>query len=112
MKITIEIDDAESVAHDLADLLCWWDGMEFGMRLADFSDRPVAKNGVEAARRLKESMNLELISRKKSPLPAPIADLTKFNTASVHQWLTEFWEKLPPSDKGHILRTIKAKEDL
>lgn len=52
MKVTIEIDNAENVSSDLADLLCWWQGFKYGLRLDGTDEKPVAENGVEAARQL------------------------------------------------------------
>lgn len=54
-KVTIEIENAESVVLDLADLFCWWEGFKMGLKLGDPYGReitPVASNGVEAARKL------------------------------------------------------------
>lgn len=66
--VTIEIKDAEAVAHDLADLICWWEGFKAGLKLGDpyGSDiNPVANNGVEAARRLRSLINYALNDQKK-----------------------------------------------
>ena len=54
--VTIEIENAESVTQDLADLFCWWEGFKMGLKLADpygSDNSPVASNGVEAARQLR-----------------------------------------------------------
>lgn len=52
-KITIEIDKAETVSHNLADLLCWWEGFKMGLKAGDNTDHfMIAENGIEAARDL------------------------------------------------------------
>lgn len=66
--VNIEIENAESFAHDIADLTCWWEGFRMGLKLADpyVSDiNPVAINGVEAARRLRSLINDALNAKKK-----------------------------------------------
>jgi hypothetical protein len=51
-KITIEIDNPESVTHDISDLLCWWQGFSTGMNHRDDDFNPVAGHGIEAIRKL------------------------------------------------------------
>ena len=50
--ITILIHDAEQVAHDLSDLLCWWEGFKTGMMLKDEYYSSIAEHGVKAAQEL------------------------------------------------------------
>lgn len=52
MKVTIQIDQADNVASDLADLLCWWEGFKIGLKSAGVDHFIVAENGIEAARNL------------------------------------------------------------
>lgn len=52
MKVTIEIDQADNVSSDLADLLCWWQGFKLGLRFDGTDEKLVADNGIEAAREI------------------------------------------------------------
>ncbi len=60
--ITIEIENADSIQLDLADLLCWWDGFKAGIKSeSGFGNYPIADNGVQAAKilhcRIKDALN-------------------------------------------------------
>lgn len=52
MKVTIEIDQADNVSSDLADLLYWWQGFKLGLRFDGTDEKLVADNGIEAAREI------------------------------------------------------------
>lgn len=49
MSVTIEIDNPESVSHDISDFLCWWEGFKIGLKTSGIDHFMVAENGIKAA---------------------------------------------------------------
>jgi hypothetical protein len=53
-SVTIEINNAQKVCDDLADLLCWWSGFKIGMKInSENCEFIIAEHGIEAAKDLK-----------------------------------------------------------
>jgi len=67
--ITITIENPEKIVHDLADLLCWWQGYKCGLKAAGpYTDTEfVADNGIEAARKLSEKIKEIIYANKINP---------------------------------------------
>ena len=65
MKVNIDIEQADNVASDLADLLCWWEGFKIGLKSAGVDHFIVAENGIEAARNLNVKIKDALKNLKK-----------------------------------------------
>jgi hypothetical protein len=58
--VSIEIQNPEEVAHDLSDLLCWWEGFQTGMKMNDEYFSSVANNGIKIARDLNSKIKNEI----------------------------------------------------
>ena len=50
--VVITIKDAEKVSHNIADLLCWWQGFNTAMKMNDEYFNPIALNGIDEVREL------------------------------------------------------------
>ena len=46
-NVTITIENAEKVSHNISDLLCWWDGFSEALNLNDGNFYPVANHGIK-----------------------------------------------------------------
>lgn len=60
-SINIQLNNADSISHDIADLLCWWEGFKMGLKLSDNDHFIVAENGIERIKtiniKIKEQLN-------------------------------------------------------
>ena len=56
MKVTIEIDDAQSTIDKLADLTCWWDGFKIGLKASNNDPDIIADRGIIAIKDLMDKL--------------------------------------------------------
>jgi len=57
---TVPIPNAELFSHNLSDLLCWWEGFKFGLKISGTDHFIVAEYGIEAIRKLNEQVKAEI----------------------------------------------------
>lgn len=69
MKITIEIDNAESVYENLADILCFWRGFDIGLKLKDETGHEICNPAIENIRQLRIKMSDQIIRTKQTSPP-------------------------------------------
>lgn len=96
MTIQIEIDNPQQVAHNLADLACWWEGFKVGRQTTGNDNFIIAENGVDEARNLKEKIDRAIGASHKGGV-----DADQFRL-----WLTRNWDELPEVEKDFFRMAI------